>query len=119
MHRQLLLGLAVGSYPALLLLALIAGYLLLRWRSVRLGIAGGKIDTLALCVAGLSLLGARLFSWWFYFPSGASLWDALTNRGAGMVFYGGLLFGIGTVLAYAWVRRPDRVKLLDACGPAL
>src|SRR5690349_22905813 len=71
MHRELLSHPYIGSYSACLLLALLAGYLLLRWRCVRLGIAGAKIDTLVLLIAGFSLLGARIFSWWFYFPPGA------------------------------------------------
>ena len=48
MHRELVNYPSVGSYPALLLLALFSGYLLLRWRCVRLGMAGNKIDTLVL-----------------------------------------------------------------------
>ena len=112
MHRELCSYPHIGSYPAVLLLALLGGYLLLRWRCVRLGIAGAKIDTLALLVAGFSLLGARLFSWWFYFPPGARLWDAFTTRGAGLVFYGGLLFGIATVIVYCSVRRLSTLDIL-------
>ena len=37
MHRELLSQPYIGSYSALLLLALVGGYLLLRWRCVRLG----------------------------------------------------------------------------------
>jgi len=119
MHRELLSHPYIGSYSALLLLALVGGYLLLRWRCVRLGMEGAKIDTMILLVAAFSLIGARLFSWWFYFPPGAPLWEAFTTRGAGLVFYGGLIFGIATVVFYSWLRRLSIADMLDACGPAL
>ena len=103
----------------MLFLALLGGYLLLRWRCVRMGMVGGHIDTMVLLVAGFSLFGARFFSWLFYFPEGAPHRDAFTTRGAGMVFYGGLIFGIATVVSYCWIRRLSIPQMLDACAPAL
>jgi phosphatidylglycerol:prolipoprotein diacylglycerol transferase len=47
------------------------------------------------------------------------LWTALTSRDAGLVFYGGLIFGIGTVLVYCAVRHLSMRDMLDACAPAL
>jgi phosphatidylglycerol:prolipoprotein diacylglycerol transferase len=119
MHRELLSNPYVGSYPAMLLLALVAGYVLLRWRCVRLGIAGASIDTMVLLIAAFSLVGARFFSWWFYFPPGAPLWPALVTRGAGLVFYGGLIFGTATVIVYCRLRHLSMGDVLDACAPAL
>ena len=67
----------------------------------------------------LSLFGARFFSWWFYFPPGISLWKALTDSGGGMVFYGGVIFGIATVIFYARFARLSLGNLMDACAPGL
>jgi len=118
-HRELLESPHIGSYSALLLLALAGGYVLTRWRGVRSGIPGRHIDNMMLLVAVLSLFGARLFSWIFYFPPGISLWTAMTSNSGGMVFYGGLIFGTAAVLGYARAARLAIANLLDACAPGV
>ena len=119
MHKILLSNPHIGSYSALLLLALFAGYLLTRWRARRLGIQGSHIDNMMLCVAVTSLIGARFFSWWFYYPPGSNFWRAMMSTGGGMVFYGGLIFGMATVLAYGRLAKLAMGNLLDACAPAV
>src|SRR5215207_1834259 len=100
MYRELLSSPHIGSYSALLLLGLVGGYILARLRARRRGIAGSHIDNLALLIAVLSLFGARLFSWLFYFPPGSSFFHAMLAPDGGMVFYGGLVFGIVAVVLY-------------------
>src|SRR2546423_15649999 len=100
MHKVLLANLSVGSYSAFLLLGLLGGYLLMRWRGVAMGLKGSHLDNLALVITIVSLFGARLFSWWFYFPPGISLWAALTTSSGGMVFYGGMILGLASAILY-------------------
>jgi phosphatidylglycerol---prolipoprotein diacylglyceryl transferase len=119
MHKILLSEPRIGSYSALLVLTFLGGYLITRWRAGRSGIRGSHIDNLVLLVAVISLLGARLFSWFFYFPPGISLWQALTNAGGGMVFYGGMIFGLLTVILYAHLTRLALSNLLDVFAPGL
>ena len=64
----------------------------------------------------VSPIGARFFSWLFYFPPGSNFWSAMFSVGGGMVFYGGLIFGIGTVLAYAKFAKLPLGNLFDASG---
>lgn len=119
MHRELLSNPHIGSYSAFLVFALIGGYLITRWRAVHIGIKGSHIDNLMLLIALMGLFGARLFSWWFYFPSGTSLWKAITTTGGGMVFYGGLIFGLVAVFGYARFTRLSLGNLMDACAPGV
>jgi phosphatidylglycerol:prolipoprotein diacylglycerol transferase len=119
MHKLLLTEPRIGAYSAFLLLGLVAGYLLARFRARRAGIKGSHIDNVALLVAIFSLFGARFFSWLFYFPPGVSLWQALTDSSGGMVFYGGLIFGILTVLIYARVAPVGLGNLMDVFAPGL
>jgi phosphatidylglycerol:prolipoprotein diacylglycerol transferase len=119
MHKILLPAPEIGSYSAFLFLGLFGGYLIARWRAVRGGIKGSHIDNLALLISIVSLFGARFFSWLFFFPPGISLWKAFTNSGGGMVFYGGMIFGILTAIIYArWARLPLG-NLLDVFAPGL
>ena len=86
---------------------------------MRCGIKGSHIDNLALFIAVSSLFGARLFSWLFYFPPGVSLWAALRDSSGGMVFYGGLIFGLLAAIIYARIARLALGNLLDVFAPAL
>jgi phosphatidylglycerol:prolipoprotein diacylglycerol transferase len=119
MHKSLLAEPYIGSYSAFLLLGLAGGYWLMRWRGVRIGLKGSHLDNLALLIAALSLFGARFFSWWFYFPPGSSLWGALTTSGGGMVFYGGMIFGIATAFLYARLAHLPLGNVMDAGAPGL
>ncbi len=102
-----------------MLLALVAGYLISRWRAPKIGIAGAHIDNLTLLIAISSLFGARFFSWLFEFPEGISLWQALTTAGGGMVFYGGMIFGVLAAVGYAACTCMSLGNLMDACAPGL
>jgi len=119
MHKILLTEPRIGSYSAFLFLGIFGGYLVARWRGVRSGIKGSHIDNITLLVAVLSLFGARFFSWLFYFPPGVSLWKALTDPGGGMVFYGGFIFGILTVIAYARARQLGLGNVMDVFAPGV
>jgi phosphatidylglycerol:prolipoprotein diacylglycerol transferase len=118
MYRVLLSSPHIGSYSAMLLLGFLFGWYLARWRAKRQGMSPRHIDNLALLIAVVSLFGARLFSWWFYFPPGYSFWAAMTMGGGGMVFYGGLIFGFVCLFAYTAVTRISLRELFDVFAPS-
>jgi phosphatidylglycerol:prolipoprotein diacylglycerol transferase len=113
MQRDLLAEPRIGSYSVFLLLAFLTGYLVARSQSGKAGIEGRHIDNQALLIAAISLLGARLFSWLFYFPPGVGLWKALLMPGGGLVFYGGMVFAIASVVIYSWITRLPLKNLFD------
>ena len=113
MHRTLVASPHIGSYSALLLVAFIAGWWVARRHAKRAGIPARHIDNLTLLTVVTSLFGARLFSWFFYFPPGYDFWRAMTMGGGGMVFYGGLIFGLVTVLLYSFSARLSVRDVLD------
>ena len=113
MHRELLSHPHIGSYSACLVLALLAGYLLARWRAVRLGLAGRHIDNVSLLIPVISLFGARLFSWLFYMPAGTGFWEGMRMQGGGLVFYGGVIFAALTVIIYTVARKLPLGEMAD------
>jgi phosphatidylglycerol:prolipoprotein diacylglycerol transferase len=119
MHKVFVSEPHIASYSAFLLVALVLGYLITRWRAIRVGIEGAHIDNMTLLVAISSLFGARFFSWWFEFPDEVSLWTALTTASGGMVFYGGMIFGAVAIVAYAACTCLSLGNLMDACAPGL
>ncbi|MGI8965498.1 MAG: prolipoprotein diacylglyceryl transferase, partial [Limisphaerales bacterium] len=65
-------------------------------------------------------VGARFLSRLFYFPIKLSLWNALKIwEGGGLVFYGGMIFGIFAVIIYAGVMRLSLLVLCDVLSPAV
>ena len=119
MHKILINHPVVGSYSFCLFFAILSGYLLSRFNAARTGIKGSHIDNLTLLAASFGLFGARFFSWWFYYPPGRSFWKALFDSSGGMVFYGGMIFGIITVVAYALIARVPLGRLMDTFAPGL
>lgn len=114
MYRELWHHPHIGSYSACLLMAFLCGYLLARWRAVRVGIAGRHIDNVSLLIPPISLFGARFFSWLFYQPQGTGFVEGMMMDGGGLVFYGGLVFALGTVMVYTFARRLSLREMADA-----
>jgi phosphatidylglycerol:prolipoprotein diacylglycerol transferase len=119
MHKILISQPLIGSYSAFLFLGLLGGYFLARWKAPEAGIKSSHIDNLALLIAIFSLFGARFFSWIFYFPPGISLGAALRDSSGGMVFYGGMIFGLLTVVVYARLAKLPIRNLVDVFAPGL
>jgi len=113
MYRELWHHPHIGSYSACLLFAFLSGYLLARWRAVRLGIPGRHIDNLSLLIPLIALVGARFFSWLFYQPAGTGFIQGMTMDGGGLVFYGGVIFAAATVVAYTAAKRLSLRQLAD------
>jgi phosphatidylglycerol:prolipoprotein diacylglycerol transferase len=120
MHPQFIASLHIRYYSFFLLAGFFAGYLLLRWRLKQDGIEGRHADNLALILILVCLFGAKFFNRLFYQPSVTSVWEALKFwKTGGLVFYGGLIFGIISVLLYSAIMRVALTQLADAFAPSL
>ena len=119
MHRILISSPVIGTYSFCLFLGLLFGYLVARRNARRLGMERRHIDNVTLLVAITGLAGARIFSWVFDFPPGFSLWQALWERGGGLVFYGGVIGGLVGVIAYCLVTGIRLRDLLDILAAPL
>ena len=117
MKPALLLYPHISSYPVLLLLGFFFGWLLARRRSALFGIKPSHLDNISLLLPIAGLFGARFFARLFY--AKLPLLEALKVwEGDGLVFYGGFIFSIAAVIAYAFVRGLNLMRLLDCLAPS-
>jgi phosphatidylglycerol:prolipoprotein diacylglycerol transferase len=120
MYRELLISPPISSYRLFLLLAFVCGYFLARRSARQCGVERRHIDNILLLLPIFGLAGGRFFSRYFYYPEPLTFWQAMKVwEDGGLVFYGGMIFGILTVLIYAAVRRVPLFKLIDSLAPAL
>jgi len=121
MHPILLkLGpLTIYSYGLLVALGFLAGIGLAVWLAKKEGIPTEQILDLAVYVLLASIIGARLFyviEFWRDFAGNPIsvfyIWQG------GLVFFGGLLFVILAVIAYARFFKVPLFKVLDVIAPA-
>src|SRR5688500_3734311 len=108
----------ISSYPVLLLLGFLGAWILVRARARAYGIARSDLDNICLLLPFAGLFGSRLFARLFY--AKLPLLEALKVwEGDGLVFYGGFLFGILTVVIYGLVKKLNLVRLMDCCAPGV
>ncbi|MEO6182946.1 MAG: prolipoprotein diacylglyceryl transferase family protein, partial [Verrucomicrobiota bacterium] len=120
MYREILSHPHIGSYSALLLMGYFAAYLLARWRAKKNQVEGRHIDNLVLLLLVICPIGARFFSRLFDFPTPIGLWEALKIwKGGGLVFYGGMVFGVIVVVAYAKATKIRLLEFSDVLAPSL
>jgi phosphatidylglycerol---prolipoprotein diacylglyceryl transferase len=119
MHRYLISDPWISTYSFCLVLGFIGGFLLARWNARRARIEGRHIDNITLILVIAGLAGARFFSWTFYSPPGAGFWKTMTTIGGGLVFYGGVVFGVVAVIIYSRVWRLQLLQLMDVLAAPL
>lgn len=120
MHRELTSFFHIEAYSAFLFLAFLCGHMWARRRARTTAVEPRHIDNLTLLIILFSLVGARLFSWMFYQKPGTPFFENLKLwGGGGLVFYGGMLFGLGCVVVYSLLIRISFGKLADIYAPSL
>ena len=83
-------------------------------------IPAGCIIDIAILLMLFGILGARLFYvLQFYQEFSGDLWSIFNVRGGGLVFYGGFIFGMISLLLYTKRKKIDLLDLLDLLAPAM
>jgi len=120
MYREIVSYPHIGSYSALLLAGFFAAYLLARRRAKKNGIEGRHIDNIALLLPVVCLMGARFFSRLFDFSPPIGFLESLKIwKGGGLVFYGGMVFGVIAIIAYVKATKIRLLEFSDVLAPSL
>jgi phosphatidylglycerol:prolipoprotein diacylglycerol transferase len=118
MKPALLLYPHIGSYSFFLVLGFVCGWFLARKRAQFFGIKPSHLDNISLLLPFAGLFGARLFARLFY--AKLPLLEALKVwEGDGLVFYGGFVFGVASVIAYGLLRGIRLIALCDCLAPSV
>jgi len=108
----------VSSYGVMMILGFLFAWMLVRHRAALYGIPKTDLDNLSLLMPFAGLFGSRLFARLFY--AKLPLLEALKVwEGDGLVFYGGFIFGIATVLIYGLIKKVNLISLMDCCAPGV
>lgn len=106
----------ITSFGAMMAIAAVVGLWQLQREAARAGLPESVLDAAVIGIIG-GLLGAKLF--WAVEHSGtAPMSDLLFSRG-GLSWYGGLIGGVGSGVAYVRARRWPLMPILAAATPAL
>lgn len=120
----------LSAYGIALLVAVIAGYVVILPRARAIGVAERQVIDVVMLALVAGLLGARLFEVIDHWPEYAAPggkpagWGAFLARaadidGGGMVWYGGALVGTAAVVIYAWRCRIPVLQLADVMLPGM
>jgi phosphatidylglycerol:prolipoprotein diacylglycerol transferase len=114
----------IGSFPVrsfgvMILIAFLAGLWLVRRRAAKYEFEEGKVTDLAFTVLVAGVLGARVLFILQEIPYYRQHPDKLlTLQFEGLTSFGGVLFGAGVVLWWAWRHKASIGRLADLFGPA-
>lgn len=108
-------------YGLIIVLAMIVAYVYFMLRAKKSeGIVEDDTMNIALFALPLGIVGARTF----YVLTNLSRFDSFKEavlgvRDGGLAIYGGITFGLITVLVYCYVKKINCFKMLDALAPAV
>ncbi len=108
-------------YGLIIVLAMIVAYIYFMIRAKKSeGIVEDDTMNIALFALPLGIVGARTF----YVLTNLSRFDSFKEavlgvRDGGLAIYGGITFGLITVLVYCYVKKINCFKMLDALVPAV
>lgn len=113
-------NIAIYSYGAMLALAFLIGISIAGRRAPSRGIEKNVIVDLALWILINSIVGARLLYIamnWEYFQF--HLWEILMVQKGGLIFYGGLIFGLLTAILFCRFKKLSFWKVADVMAPSI
>ena len=109
------------AYGTFLLIGFLIGLFFSRRRAAVIGLSPAEILNLSYLILILGVVGARFAHWGLYsetYEFGQEDWDLIAIWNGGLVYYGGLMAGIGTAITYAWCKKIPAIDLLDLLAPA-
>lgn len=111
--------LPVHSYGVMAMLGFIAAILVARWRARQVGLSPDLITDVSVWGLLAGIVGSRLV-YVISFPSEFhSLLDFFKIWQGGLVFYGGMIGAVATILGFLWWKKQRILPVLDVLAPSM
>ncbi|MCD4824865.1 MAG: prolipoprotein diacylglyceryl transferase [Phycisphaerae bacterium] len=113
--------LRIFGYGLMLVCGFLAGILLAQWRAKRAGESPELVSQMGIWALVGGVVGARMayvFKNWDSFSAGG-LGEIFNVTSGGLIYFGGLLGGTITVLAYMRIKRMPIRRYIDIVAPSL
>ena len=112
-------ALPVHSYGVMAMLGFLAAVLVARWRAKQVGISPDLVTDVSVWGLLAGIVGSRL-AYLIRFPEEFhGLTDFFKIWQGGLIFYGGLIGAVATILGYLWWKKQRIVPVLDVLAPSL
>ena len=113
-------GFTLRSYGFMAMLGFLTAWVLMRFNRRHAGLSDDQTSSLLLIAMAAGIGGARIFyvalNWEYY----SRHWTRIIRIDqGGLVFYGGFLLAMASVIAYCKFRKLDVVRVLDVFAPAM
>ncbi len=114
------LGINIYWYGVLIVLALITGIMICKYKNQNFGIKFNNFLDLCLFLIPVSIIGARIYYVIFeleYFLNNKK--ELLNIKNGGLAIYGGVIFGIITIIIFCKIKKINILDLLDYIVPSV
>ncbi len=115
-------GVDVQWYGVIIAIGITLAFLLFNYLGVKKeNIVSDTIYNVTLMVVPIAIIGARFFyvvTKWDYYGN-KSFFEMINIRGGGLAIYGGIIFGLITILIYNKIAKTSALSMLDALAPAV
>ena len=111
-------GREVAWYGVLICLGIILAVVYVGYRASQVGIKFNDILDYTLLSVPLSIIGARLYFVIFY-GNYTSFLDIIAIWNGGLAIYGGIIFGVITVIVVSKFKKQNFFKVFDCIAPAV
>jgi len=113
-------GFTLRSYGFMAMLGFLTAWVLMRFNRRHAGLSDDQTSSLLLIAMAAGIGGARIFyvalNWEYY----SRHWTRIIRIDqGGLVFYGGFLLAMASVIAYCKFRKLDVVRVLDVFAPGM
>ena len=113
-------GKPIAWYGIIICVGIICAYLLSSRKATRLeGLSCDDFLDYVLFTVPIGIVGARLFYVIPCLDQYPDFWSAIAIWNGGLAITGGIVFGIGTIVAVSLVKKKSFLKVLDAVAPGV
>ena len=112
-------GVSVAWYAIFITLGMIGAIVYTLYRAKKIGITVDDVIDFAIFVIPIGIIGARAYYVLTKLDEYSSFAEVINIRNGGLAIYGGIIAGVLTALAVAYVKKISFLAFADCCTPGV